>query len=316
MARSLIIDANNILYRIFFAQIKESEDIILGMSHHSALWSMKKLYTKFPADEIVMAFDSYSWRKAYTADLSNCVTHKKYKGTRRSGLTERELEKLKNFDKHVTEFADMLQAQTSLLVLRQKYLEADDLIAGYIQDRPDDEHVLVSADKDYMQLLHKHNLTIIDPESGKPRSLKEWGDDPDYFMFEKCFRGDTSDNVMNAYPRLRATKIKEAYTNEYLRETLMNNEFTTLTNTEDGEILEKSFITRDVFEENRFLMDLECQPDYIRELIATTIQQAIENRGRFSYTAFLKFCRKYDLKNILDTVDNFVPMLAGKRIRQ
>jgi len=315
MPKSLIVDANNILYRTFFAQIDEDVDIVIGMCHHSALWSMNKFYKEYPADEIVMAFDSYSWRKAYTNDLSECVTDKKYKGTRRKNLTASQQAKFEVFDQHVEEFANMIKEQTSILVLKEKYLEADDLIAGYIQGNPDMEHVLISSDKDYMQLLHKNKLTLIDPDSGKPRSLKEWNDDPDFFMFEKCLRGDTSDNVMNAYPYLRSKRLKQAYTDEYEREAIMNHEFTALINEDDGTVREATYVTRDVFEENDYLMNLESQPEAIKRLMAKSIELSRETKGKFNYVAFIKFCGKYQLKNILDKIDNFVPMLAGKKIR-
>lgn len=315
MANSLIIDANNLLYRTFFAQIDEAEDVIIGMCHHSALWTMKKYYSQYPADEIVMAFDSTSWRKLYTKDLTQCVTFKKYKGNRRQNLTPKQQAKFDKFDEHVQKFADMLKHETSILVLQQKYLEADDLIAQYIQANPDTRHVLISSDKDYMQLLGKHNLILIDPDSGKPRSLREWNDDPNFFMFEKCLRGDNSDNVMSAYPRLRSTKLKEAYTDEFTKQAIMNHTFTVLVNMEDGSIEEQSFVTQKVFEENDLLMNLESQPEYIRELMADAVEQAKNNRGKFSYTKFIKFCRAHNLVNILDKVDDFVPMLAAKRVR-
>ena len=156
MGKSLIIDANNLLYRAFFAQIDEKEDIAVAMCHHSALWLMLKYYKEYPSDEIVVAFDSYSWRKLYTKDLSKCVTYKKYKGHRRQNLTTSQQKKLEKFDKHVDEFYEILKTQTSVLVLREKYLEADDLIAGYIQANPDRKHILITSDKDYIQLLGKH----------------------------------------------------------------------------------------------------------------------------------------------------------------
>lgn len=306
-------DANNLLYRTFFAQIKEPEDVVIGMCHHSALWTINKYYKQYPADEIVMAFDAYSWRKLYTKNLDECVTYKKYKGTRRQNLTASDTLKLEKFDAHVQEFADMLRNETSILVLQQKYLEADDLIAGYIQNRPDTDHILISSDKDYIQLLGKNKLNLIDPDSGKPRSLSDWDNDPEYFMFEKCIRGDTSDNVMSAYPRLQSKKIKLAYTDEYLKENIMNHTFTVPVNLDNGEIDELTFRTRDVFEENRLLMDLEAQPEYIKNIMKTSIEESIKNKGTFNYVKFLKFCGKHQLKNILDKVDQFVPMLAGKK---
>lgn len=313
--RSLIVDANNLLYRTFFANINEKEHDIIGLAHHSALWTMNKYYKEYPADEFVMVFDSYSWRKLYTKDLTECVTHKKYKGHRRQNLTTSQEEKLKNFDAHINEFAEIMRTQTSILVLKEKYLEADDLIAGYIQSHPDTTHVLVSSDKDYMQLLEKNKLSLIDPDSGKPRSLKEWNDDPNLFMFEKCLRGDTSDNIISAYPRLRTKKIKEAYNDEYAREAIMNHEFPVLVNQDDGTIIEKKYITREVYEENQYLMSLEAQPENIRALMLSSITNARSMRAKFNYSAFLKFCGRHELNTIMEKIDNFVPMLAGKIVR-
>lgn len=311
---SLIVDANNILYRTFFAQIDEAEDIVIGMAHHSALWTLQKYWKQFPTDDIVMAFDQGSWRKDYTSDLSQCVTYKKYKGTRRQNLTAKQSAKLDKFDEHIEAFANMIETQTSLLTLRCQHLEADDVIAGYIQHNPDRKHIILSADKDYMQLLGKDNVTLIDPASGKPRSLvEEYNNDPNYFLFSKCIRGDASDNVISAYPRIRQTKIKEAYADEYVRQTVMQNVFKVIVNTDNGEIKEQEFRTSDIFEENDFLMNLSSQPDCIRDLIKNTLESAELNRGKFNYLKFLRFCTKYELTNIIDKVDSFVPMLAGKR---
>ncbi len=104
--RSLIIDANNILYRVFFAHIGDgnmSESELVNMCHHSALWTMRSYYNEYPADEIVVAFDSKSWRKLYTSDLSECVTYKKYKGHRRQNLTPKQEEQFSHLDVHINE---------------------------------------------------------------------------------------------------------------------------------------------------------------------------------------------------------------------
>ena len=316
--RSLILDANNILYRTFFAHINvassDPEDLI-GLCHHSALWAIRSYYNEYPADEIVIAFDSKSWRKLYTSDLDECVTYLKYKGQRRQGLTKKQEEEFRNLDAHINELYEILRDQTSLLVLKEHLLEADDLIAGYIQSNPETKHVLITSDKDYMQLLCKHDLTIIDPASGKPRSLKDWDNDPDLFLFEKCIRGDKSDNIISAYPRLRRTKILDAYKDDYVKQNIMNNSYKTLINLEDGEVKEITLNTGDVFEENKYLIDLDAQPEYIKNLINKTIDHAIANKSKFNYVKFLKFCKANKLANVIKNADSFVPMLAARNIR-
>lgn len=313
--RALILDINNLLYRTFFAYSKESIEILVGMCHHGALWSMLSFYKQYPADEIVIAFDDYSWRKAYTTDNSDCITHLPYKGHRRKNLTESEKEKFQIFDEHVNSFYEMLRDETSLLVLRSKYLEADDLIARYVTNNPDMERIIISSDKDYLQLLTDDSITLIDPATKTARTLEKWDNDPEYFMFEKCFRGDTSDNVMSAYPRVRSTKIKAAYTDAYIRENLMEHTFTKIINLPDGAMEERTFLTRDVFEENKLLMDLSAQPDVIKELMDAEIARAEENRNKFNYFRFLKFCSKHQLENIIKNIDEFTPLLSNRQRR-
>ena len=118
--------------------------------------------------------------------------------------------------------------------MQHKQLEADDLIAGWVQAHPNDNHVIISTDGDFAQLVAPNckqyngvaNVTIthegyfndegsliIDKKTkeAKPAPL------PDFMLFEKCMRGDTSDNVFSAYPgvRKKGTKNKvgliEAY---------------------------------------------------------------------------------------------------------
>jgi hypothetical protein len=276
--------------------------------------SINKYFKKYNVDEVVIAFDAFSWRKTYTSDPSVCITHQKYKGHRRADMSPTDKEKMEKFDEHIPQFKELFQTLTNCIVLHEKYLEADDLIAGFIQMHPDDDHILLSADKDFMQLLGRNNLRLINPVDDKERTLSEFDDDPYYFIFQKCFRGDRGDNVMSAYPRLRETKIKAAYTDPLLRTNIMQNEFSVMVNKDSGMPEERTYLTEDVFYENELLMDLTKQPDTIRDLIDSSIKASIENRGKFNYIEFLRYCSKYDLENIRKMVDDFIPMLTcGKK---
>ena len=41
----------------------------------------------------------------------------------------------------------------------------------------------------------------------KPKEIPN----PEWLLFEKCMRGDASDNVFSAYPRIRKNKLLEAF---------------------------------------------------------------------------------------------------------
>jgi 5'-3' exonuclease len=91
------------------------------------------------------------------------------------------------------------------LYLRQlevDYLEADDLIAGYVleSEREErDEHIIIfSRDRDYKQLISER-VSIITPDEQFPITVKNFKKKNGYILENellfKCFEGDRSDNI-------------------------------------------------------------------------------------------------------------------------
>lgn len=311
MRKILVFDISNMLYRTFFVnKMKHSVEESAGLAHHAALITLNKYFRNFKPHKVVMAFDRTSWRKAYTADEELCISGKPYKGNRRQNMTPAEKEMFAKFIRHINDFEDMITKQTSVICLAGDGLEADDLIAGVTEALPDDEVIIVSADKDLIQLLRGPNVKLIDPATGKDRRTllnEEYNGDVDYFMFEKCIRGDTGDNVQSAFPGVRKTRIKKAYTDAFERVNLMNETWSIGAKGTDEF---KEFIVKDLVEENKLLMDLTAQPDIIKEMVKKVIDEAFENPGQYSHFHFLKFLGKYELKKISEQVDNFVKMFS------
>lgn len=301
----LVFDISNLLYRTFFAHKTEDDITVAGLATHSALIVLNKYYREHKPHKIVMAFDRESWRKEYTAS-PQCLSEKKYKGNRRQGMTPREKIKYEQFCKHLNEFEWLVRDHTSVVTLANDGLEADDLVAGFVQMKttmePDCHITIISGDKDLIQLLGSSNVRLVDPATGDDRTLKDWYNDPEYFLFEKCLRGDVGDNVQSAFPRVRSTTIKKAYDSDYERANLMNSSWKSPTG--------KEFIVKNLFKENQLLMDLRCQPEDIKMKIMTTILASLKNPGTFSYFHFMKFLGKYELKKVAEQADQFVQMLS------
>ena len=114
------------------------------------------------------------------------------------------------FGKHFDTFKEFVTEKTNCTVLQHPQLEADDLIAGWIQKHPDVEHVVISTDTDFQQLVapnvklyngvqeittthegffDKKGLPVIDKKTKEAKPAP----DPQWLLFEKCMRGDTSD---------------------------------------------------------------------------------------------------------------------------
>lgn len=304
----LVFDASNILHRTFFVHAATEPELIVNLTYHTTFITLNKYFNKIKPDQIVMAFDRGNWRKAYTESV-DCYSKKLYKGHRQDAMSPKMKELYGRFLAFVNEFENLLRQYSGIICLAKDQLEADDILGGLAEraHRNQTQVTIVSADKDMLQLLkynnecidlNKPHVTIIDPATGKNRELE----DPDYFLFEKCVRGDPGDNVQSAFPRVRKQKIMEAYKDSYARLNMFKEQWTN----QEGRVLEVGTL----FNENKLLMDLSAQPTHIRELIFTTIDEGFSNVGRYNHFQFQKFLGKHQLKNLSSQLTTFIPILT------
>lgn len=306
MATRLVFDTANLFFRVAAASSKGNEgspEELAALALRSSIFSLRKYYKKYKPDQIAVTFEgSRNWRKDYTRS-DRCESGWVYKSNRVKDSS------METFFAVMKSFEELARNHTSLICLSNPQLEGDDLFSGYAERFAEqgDTVIGVSGDKDFVQLLRFPNFTLVNPEDGKPRET----DDPYLFMFEKCFRGDRGDYVMSAYPRLRKTKIDAAFTDEYLRTQLMNHKwkFTDVTTGKETE-----YEVRKIWEENKLLMDLTAQPPEIKEIIQQTLDEQLENHGKFSLFDFIKFCGKYKLQEIAENSTQFADVFSAKKI--
>ena len=123
-----------------------------------------------------------------------------------------------------------------------------------------------------------------------------------YYLFQKCMRGDPTDNIQSAFPRCRTSRIKKAYDDPFERVQLFKETWTDEKN--------NTILVEDMFYENQKLIDLSQQPDNIRLAILTAVDAAMDKEHKFSMFHILKFCGKYELKRITENIDTYIPMLS------
>jgi 5'-3' exonuclease len=300
----LVFDISNLLYRSFFVQRQEDDETLAGLATHTALVMLNKYYKAHKPDKVVMAFDRKSWRKEYTAS-EECLSKKPYKGNRRQDMTESQKLKYERFIAHMREFEALISEQTTIMTLVQERLEADDVIAGFCQFVADEDNeiVIISTDSDLLQLLRYTNVRIVSPANDKEQFLSDYDQDPLFYLFTKCLRGDPTDNVQSAYPRVSSKRIRAAYDDPFEQVKLMNE---TWTNQDKVE-----FRVKDLYAENQKLIDLSMQPEDIRDLIDLSIAKSLTQKKQFSMFFILKFLGKYKLNKIKESLDQYIPMLSN-----
>ena len=324
----ILVDTANTFFRARHV-INGDADIKLGMAFHITLNSIKKAWQDFGGTHVVFCLEGRSWRKDH---------YKPYKAQRaasRAAHTEREAEEEKVFWEAFDTFKEFVTEKTNCTVLQNSRLEADDLIAGWIQNHPNDNHVIISTDTDFVQLIAPNvkqfngvmettithegifdakGKRVIDKKTQEPKAIP----DPQWLLFEKCMRGDTSDNVFSAYPGVRekGTKnkvgLREAYGDRDSKGYAWNNMMLqrwTDHNGEEHRVLED-------YERNRVLIDLSAQPDEIKTIIAETISIATTANKNISQVGIrlMKFCNLYDLKKIADQAQAYAEPLNARYI--
>jgi 5'-3' exonuclease len=327
MKKYLVVDTANTFFRARHASHRASSaEERVGFALHVTLGSVFKAWRDQKADHVVFALEGRSWRKDY---------YRPYKANRavaRAALTEREQEEDRMFWETFDALQKFLIEKTNCTVLQNPELEGDDLIAGWIQSHPNDSHVIVSSDTDFYQLLNKnvvqyngiqdelHTLDgildkkgklVIDKKTKEPKKIP----DPSWILFEKCMRGDASDNIFSAYPGVRTKGSKnkvgllEAYEDRDKKGFNWNNLM--LQKWVDHEGVEHRVL--DDYNRNRILVDLTAQPEDIRAKITETINtNSVAKRTPMIGAQFLKFCGRYDLVKLSENANQYAEMLVSE----
>jgi 5'-3' exonuclease len=288
---------------------------------------VKKAWQDFDGSHVIFCLEGRSWRKDFYAP------YKAQRTAARAAHTEKEADEEKIFWEAFDTFKDFIIEKTNCTVMQHPRLEADDLIAGWIQGHPNDNHIIISTDTDFVQLIAPNvkqyngvmettitdkgifdakGKLVIDKKTQLPKPIP----DPEWLLFEKCVRGDTSDNVFSAYPGVRTkgtskkVGLQEAFADRQDKGFNWNNlmlQRWTDHNGEEHRVLED-------YERNRRLIDLSHQPDDIKEIIKEAIASGTSANKNISQVGIrlIKFCALYDLKKISDQAQAYAEPLNAR----
>jgi 5'-3' exonuclease len=324
----ILVDTANTFFRARHVVRGSLEDKV-GMSIHTVLGSVRKAWRDFNGDHVIFFLEGRSWRKDFYAP------YKRQRSEARAAQSPREAEEDRVFWETFDQFKDFVINKTNTTVLQNPQLEADDLIAGWIQSHPKDNHVIISTDGDFAQLIAPNvkqyngvmQITTTHEgyfdEKGKPVKDKKTGEakgapDPTWLLFEKCMRGDTSDNIFSAYPGVRekGTKnkvgLRDAFADRDSKGWSWNNMM--LQKWSDHEGVEHRVL--DDYNRNVKLCDLTAQPDNIKTIIKETINTATAAEKSIPQVGIrlLKFCAEFDLQKISEQVQSYADPLNARYV--
>lgn len=241
MKRYLIVDIANQFAINGFVQ---SNDIThkISAAITRTLATIAKLTKRFDCDRVVICCEGGSWRRdAYPQ-------YKAHRRVKNSTKTAKEIEEQEFFFAQTDLFIRTVNEKSNAIVLKCNKIEGDDFVARWIDTHPNDEHIILSNDSDFYQLLQDNvriynpsndhiisNTCVLDEDDNpayvervvteklnnisvkKKKSYPVSVPDSKYELFKKIVRGDAGDNISSAYPRApeKSTKnkvgIKEAF---------------------------------------------------------------------------------------------------------
>jgi len=277
----ILVDTANTFFRARHV-VRGDIDTKVGMALHITLNSIKKAWQDFNGTHVVFCLEGRSWRKDYYEP------YKRNRQESRDAMNPREVEEDRLFWEIYDEFKEFIADKTNCTSIRHPNLEADDLIAGWVQNHPNDNHVIISTDGDFAQLIAPNvkqyngvsnttityegyfddkGKTVIDKKTKQPKPAP----DPQWLLFEKCMRGDTSDNIFSAYPgvRVKGTKNKVGLTEAF------------------ADKQSKGFAWNNLM-----------------------LQRWTDHNGM----RLIKFCSKWDLQRVADQAQSFAEPLSAKYV--
>jgi len=283
----IIVDYNGIaISSVVVQKLAIDENLI----RHFILNTLRMYNKKFRKDygQMVIACDSSTWRREYFPN---------YKFKRREGREKDEVEKA-NWDeifRIINTVRDEIQENLPYRVVKVDGAEADDIIGALALETQEfgkhDDVMIISADKDFVQLQKYKNVKQYSPMQKKFVTEKN----PNTYLFEHVLKGDSGDGVPNVFSGdnvfaegIRQTPVTRKKL-DYWTE-----------NAQDLQSVMEPEIYRN-YMRNKKLIDLEEIPEDLRsEIINTYESQEDTPKNRV-----LKYLISKRCKNLISDIEDF-----------
>lgn len=293
----LLVDFNNLLMRNFFAARRDIEDIGYGYLKHIIINSLFYLCKKFDPEEVVIAVDSgkYNWRKK---------VYPLYKQNRKDRREEQDDIDWESLFAEADQLLKELKVYFPFYVLKVQYMEADDIIGVFAKEHQHTKKVIVSSDKDFIQLLKYKNIQLFNPIESNYIQC----DDPKRSLKIKILSGDGGDNIPNIFKDFVGDKtvtkrMGEKTAEQYVDgkkdfKILLESDEEVSKSDNDGKELFNERIKRNL-KRNKTLIDLSLTP----KKLCDTLLELYEDYEISNGKDIFKYFHKNSMREFINRID-------------
>jgi DNA polymerase-1 len=271
----MYIDFSVLAYRNLFSMKSMIDQFGFDILRHVFIKNIIAYVRDFEPDRVYIGIDvGKSWRKK---------VYSLYKGKRKEAREKQDVE-WEKFYEICNNVTDELKNNFPFYVIGINHVEADDII-GYLvkNDDPDNEKIVITSDKDYVQLIKYPNTKIYDPIKKKFMECSN----PLHALEVKICSGDKSDNIPSIAPRWGEKTAEKHILSGKLQLMLEEKD-------NDGDPCE---IKRN-YERNKRLVDLSRLPKSVEK----GIELYLEDYSLSSHKGLMKYFVQNKLNELLGEI--------------
>jgi hypothetical protein len=280
----ILVDMNQISLAsmMMHLHMSKSKEIDENMVRHMILNSLRMYRTKYSSEfgELVLCYDSkHYWRRDYFPE---------YKFSRRKGREKSDLDWNSIF-LCLNQIKDELRNNLPYKFIEVYGAEADDII-GILCTEYSEEIMIISGDKDFIQLQKYPNVKQYSPITKKRVN----GENPDRYLKEHIFKGDTSDGVPNVL------SPDNTFTDGLRQKPLAKKKIASWMEHDFEDVAPNDEVKRN-YQRNRKLIDLTYTPEELSSEIINTYKEApYGDRSKL-----LNYFIQKRLRNLTESIGEF-----------
>ena len=280
----ILVDMNQISLAsmMMHLHMSKSKEIDENMVRHMILNSLRMYRTKFSSEfgELVLCYDSkHYWRRDYFPE---------YKFGRRKTREKSDLD-WESIFLCLNKIKDELRDNMPYKFIEIYGAEADDII-GVLCSEYSDEIMIISGDKDFIQLQKYPNVKQYSPITKKMVN----GENPSGYLEEHIFKGDVGDGVPNVL------SPDNTFTDGLRQRPLGKKKIASWMDHDFEDVAPNDEVKRN-YQRNRKLIDLTYTPEELSSEIIDTYKEApYGDRSKL-----LNYFIQKRLRNLTESIGEF-----------